>query len=367
MKKTKIFNVVVVTLIFYSLFLSACQNTNTSTNEIVESVSGNEIVENVSDNNSSTTVGSPINEAETQPSEYDLLMENPTEPISRYGCNGVYVYDLIQMINDGEEFFVYIETNENNDEDLSNTLLWAISDNNLNKKVVDSFYIVDLSTLNSAEQDSILNYFVPGTVYAVKGNEVVSAFSKIPEKDSEDYIEKYHSLFQTWVYSTFVSVDNHGLETIAYETILGNIENKESFCIYIGRDSCKYCRVFTPTLEAVLEDNELNCDIYYFFTQDYKNAIENDEDGAQEKWDSVKENLGIKYTPSFIFYKDGEPIYYENFTGSEYFDAATTEEKNEIMSIAYDNFIQFLNNNEVIKNQVETQSTEECEDSEPCE
>ena len=281
--------------------------------------------------------------------ESDPLHNEATMQKSRYGLTGIYVYDLVEIFEDGLDFFIYVENSENENENLSNALKWGIEENNIECENV-GLYLVDFSSLNSAEQDKLLEYFIPGTVYAVSNREIVSSFTKIPEDDIDNYQEEYNKLFSNWIYSTKIGINDYGLKIINMEEITKKIENKEEFALYIGRPSCKYCRIFTPQLEEIVKDenNQINIPIYYFYTQDYKNKINDEKGNAQEEWDKVKETLGIQYTPSFVVYKGEEKIQYDNFIGDDYFDT-DKDNKVQLLEDGKNDFLKFLQENGLLE------------------
>lgn len=292
--------------------------------------------------------------------ELDALYDLATEQSARYGATGIYVYELLETIESGESFYVYVENELESNVDLKNAITYALENKNVNCQV--PFYVIDFSSLNETEQEKILEYFVPGTVYSVKDKKVVSSFTKIPEETVEDYTTQYNSFFEKWMYSTMIDIDMHSIkEIISYEDILTKIENKETFAIYVGRDTCKFCKVFTKPMQEVLKENDFEYPIYYFYTQSYKNAIDNEEENGQETWDSVKETLGFNYTPSFIVYKDGIPTYYDNFVGSEYFDADDIQ-KEELNKATKEDFYDFLNDNSFIKECIDVDCPDDCPD-----
>ena len=288
-------------LIITVLGLVGCSNEKVATTIIEE--------ETVSDNQ--------LNEESNTISD-NKVAEKSTVQTSKYGLSGITVEDF-EKIFQTQDFFIYVATSYESNEDLTNSLKWAFEEKNVS--ILSESFIIDFSTLNEREQETLLTYFVPGTIYSVSSG-VIDAFKEVPTADSETYEEDYNSLLQKWLYSKMIGVDYHGLDTITYEEILNKIEEKETFLVYIGRDSCKYCKIFTPIMTTILEESNLQTPIYYFFTQEYKNKINEEVSGAQEEWDAIKSRLGIEYTPSFIFYKNGEPTYYESFLEDDYLEAS---------------------------------------------
>ena len=355
MKKTNKLKIkkIVATFLISIVSLSTLVGCNNSQDnweqaEIKENVeTGND---SVSGNNAIDTQANGVS-VEEKEHELDPLYDDATMQKSRYGLDGIFVYDLVEIFEDGLDFFIYIENSENENENLSNAIKWGIEENNIENNDI-AFYLIDFSTLNSAEQEKLLEYFIPGTTYCVSNREIVSSFTKIPEDNVENYQEEYNNLFANWFYSTQVGIKDYGLEFISIEDVKLKIENKEKFALYIGRPSCKYCRIFTPQLEEIISDetNQLNIPIYYFYTQEYKNNINDEIEGSQETWDEVKDYLGIQYTPSFVVYnndENGEKLKYENFIGDDYIDA-NEEEKATLLEEGKNDLLAFLIDNELL-------------------
>lgn len=59
------------------------------------------------------------------------------------------------------------------------------------------------------------------------------------------------------------------------------INNKETFAVYFGFDSCPWCRSVIPTLIEVAKDNNIE-KIYYVDVKDIRDTIEINEDGQLE-------------------------------------------------------------------------------------
>ncbi|MDO5111172.1 MAG: hypothetical protein Q4E65_02590 [Clostridia bacterium] len=120
-------------------------------------------------------------------------------------------------------------------------------------------------------------------------------------------------VFNRFFENGLVSPHDHGMTIVTYEQVQQKIQSGEAFLLYIGRDTCPQCRLFTPNLTSVLASAALQAPAYYFYTQDYETAINNRVDGAQETWDGVKAALGIRGTPSLLYFKDGKSTAFDSF------------------------------------------------------
>lgn len=120
-------------------------------------------------------------------------------------------------------------------------------------------------------------------------------------------------VFNRFFENGLVAPNDHGLTIVTYDKVEEMIENGETFLLLIGRDTCPQCKLFSPNLETVLGEDALQIPQYYFYTQDYETAINNREEGAQEKWDGVKASLGIRGTPSLLLFQDGKTSSFESF------------------------------------------------------
>jgi len=78
------------------------------------------------------------------------------------------------------------------------------------------------------------------------------------------------------------------------------INDKESFVVYIGRASCKFCSITSASLDEVADEAlpvyDLELEPYYQTPQ----------------YDEIKEEFGIYYVPSFKYIEKGELKYHMN-------------------------------------------------------
>ncbi len=119
--------------------------------------------------------------------------------------------------------------------------------------------------------------------------------------------------FNRFFENGLVAPNDHGLTVVTYEQVRKKMESGEAFLLYIGRDTCPQCRLFTPNLTSVLAQAALQTPQCYFYTQAYETAINNRAEGAQETWDDVKAALGIRGTPSLLYFKDGKSTAFDAF------------------------------------------------------
>lgn len=131
-------------------------------------------------------------------------------------------------------------------------------------------------------------------------------------------------------------MDDHGLQMfMTYEELKEKQNNKETFVVYIGRQTCPYCAILTPVLEEKKEFVSSEVSFYYFNVINYKQAILDEVEGAQERWDSLKEEVGFTYIPCILYYKDGklENGFY-SFLGKDYSQCEDEQKKVEMMDEA---------------------------------
>ena len=80
--------------------------------------------------------------------------------------------------------------------------------------------------------------------------------------------------------------------------IRSKITNRESFILYIGRESCPDCQRFAPNLAVAIQKS--NKIVYY---------LDNDSSEKREITDFARE-MNIKTVPNLTFYKDGNNYNY---------------------------------------------------------
>ncbi|MET1180507.1 thioredoxin family protein [Peribacillus simplex] len=77
------------------------------------------------------------------------------------------------------------------------------------------------------------------------------------------------------------------------------IKEKENFWVYIGRPTCDECDKFSPVLNEVLKEN--NIQVYYYNTDKER------EENEKEMVNQINK-LGVKTVPTMINFKKGKVI-----------------------------------------------------------
>ena len=279
--------------------------------------------------------------------------DSATPQKNAYGAVGEEVWRILEDVSNGSQFYVYAENGSGENPQISDALTFAAEKGNADFGA--PVYTFDFKTLSESEQNAVLKIFVPGTVYAVKDGKVISSF--VPEDTSSDAGSSaslteaqktggYRSQFLTWVYNCGISENSHGLSYITYDQILQYQKEGKKFAVYVGRESCRDCRAFTPVLEQAVKDVPTSdVPVYYFYTQSYKSAILAGTDGAQEKWDSVKKTLGIDGTPSFIVYGGKKPVYFGKWGSTDIFESGTDAERGADQKKVLGDFETFMEEN----------------------
>ena len=312
---------------------------------------------------SSSTVNT-MNEVEETP---DPFYELATMQESKFGFDGVFAYELMEKMAN-EEFFFYLYDSTTPDTLMEELLNWGFTEENID--VLAKGYIIDFSTLTDVEKERIREVFPHNTLYALQNGTIVSTFKDyplIPKEDSLDYDMEYKMAIENWIYGTMVGVNNHGFETITYEELLEKIANEEIFMLYAGRNSCKFCQVFTPILQNIVEtydfyspeDETTIVPLYYLDTQCYYNDIVYEKEGAKETWENVKETLDLDFVPGFLLFItyweiDLDPtqhIYsskqFESHITSPYFTSDITQ-KSEMINACMEELYKILDDKLVI-------------------
>lgn len=90
------------------------------------------------------------------------------------------------------------------------------------------------------------------------------------------------------------------------------IAGKKEFILYIGRSSCHYCAIVSASLDKFADQGlpiySLELERYY----------------PSKEYDSIKEELGIVYVPSFKYIKNGATVYNLNSPlNDQYFESGS--------------------------------------------
>ncbi|MBP7912681.1 MAG: thioredoxin [Streptococcus sp.] len=83
-------------------------------------------------------------------------------------------------------------------------------------------------------------------------------------------------------------------QTISISELEEKLDRQDDFILYIGRETCPYCRAFVPKLTQAVE--ETGKTVFYLDS-------ENDPDG---KIDLFRQVSGLKTVPSLTYFKSGK-------------------------------------------------------------
>ncbi|HFI0273151.1 TPA: thioredoxin domain-containing protein [Streptococcus suis] len=83
-------------------------------------------------------------------------------------------------------------------------------------------------------------------------------------------------------------------QEISIEDLEEKLGTDEDFILYIGRETCPYCRAFVPKLHQAAKETEIP--VLY---------IDSDEDPTG-KLELFRQASGIKTVPSLTYFKDGK-------------------------------------------------------------
>lgn len=83
-------------------------------------------------------------------------------------------------------------------------------------------------------------------------------------------------------------------QKISMDQLEEKVEAQEDFLLYIGRESCSYCRVFVPKLTKAIKETHKT--VYY---------VDSNEEEEGQIQDFSQKN-GIKTVPSLVYYQSGQ-------------------------------------------------------------
>lgn len=295
------------------------------------------------------TANAPVAEEEAPVEAMDEPVEEVkteyTMPENDMGLINVTVGDLKALADNSEVFYLYVDGGEAvpyDYEALKEGVVTLLKD----YEFPADFYYVNASILPEEEyavlKDVLAMDEVPvqsdeeistyGGIYAFENGAVKnSRYDFVPSEENKNIANKVIN----FIFESDLFTNDHGWEVVTFEQLREKIDSGEKFMVYIGRDTCPYCMPFAKSLVTALEDSPANLPIYYFYTQSYKTAINNAEDGAQEEWDAVKADIGFQYTPSLLVFEGGEQILVCDLgMGSEYFDMSDSEKQAERDKVA---------------------------------
>ena len=155
--------------------------------------------------------------------------------------------------------------------------------------------------------------------------------------------------------------ENIGLsiEEIKHEDYKVLLENKESFILYVGRSTCPDCERFEPVLDSI----QFKSEIKHIDTQSYKDAITNEEDGAQDAYDSFKSDVGYEWIPYVCAIKDGQVISEFDFEFPEKFSDLSKEDATAYIEDMHSRFVKWLveYQNQIYQTDMEIIDEDACE------
>ena len=110
------------------------------------------------------------------------------------------------------------------------------------------------------------------------------------------------------------------------------MERKDSFFLYIGRDSCVYCQ----SLVTALCDSKTNIDIVYLNTQEYKDMIDDPDSEVSEEgellYNLFKEKYGYEYIPYLCYVEDGKIVDHYDIGYPEDYEKSSNFSKNMFLN-----------------------------------
>ena len=261
-----------------------------------------------------------------------------TMPENEMGLANATVADIQKLVEDAGSFYLYVDGGEAvpyDYEALNQGVVTLLKD----YEFPADFYYVNASILPEEEYavlkaalgveeaevaEGVATY---GGLYAFENGALKNTrYDFVPSEENT----KISSKVVNFVFESDLFTNDHGWELVTYEQLKEKRDSGEKFMVYVGRDTCPYCMPFASSLVTALETSPANVPVYYFYTQSFKTAINRAEDGAQEAWDAVKEDIGFQYTPSLLVFEGGEQILAcDSGVGSEYFDMTDDEKQVE--------------------------------------
>ena len=284
-----------------------------------------------------------VTESEPVPEVVEETAPEYTLPENDMGLTNATVGDIQGLVADGEAFYLYVDGGEAvpyDYEALNQGVVTLLKD----YEFPEEFYYVDASILPDEEyamlKDAIAGEEVQvaegvttfAGLYAFENGAVKNTrYDFVPSEENTNISGKVTN----FVFESDLFTNDHGWELVTYEQLKEKRDSGEKFMVYVGRDTCPYCMPFAKCLVTAFETSPANIPVYYFYTQSYKTAINNAEEGAQEAWDAVKADIEFEYTPSLLVFEGGEQILAcESGVGSDYFEMSDSEKQVERDKIA---------------------------------
>jgi len=270
-------------------------------------------------------VEQPAEAAPTPEPEPEIAYTLPQNDVE-LGTAGATVGELLELQKGGKPFYLYIDGEAPYDYaaleqgiiNLYKDYIFPAEFYYTNESAIAPEELEQLSAglgLSPAEVEGVSTY---SGLYAFENGALKnSRFDFVPGEENANI----PSSVINFIFESDLFRNDHGWEMISYEDLTARIDSGVRFMVYVGRDTCPYCAPFAKCLEAALAARPANLPLVYFYTQDYKTAINNAVDGAQEEWDGIKEAVGFQFTPSLLVFEGGEQVMaYGGGIDSAYFE-----------------------------------------------
>ena len=85
-------------------------------------------------------------------------------------------------------------------------------------------------------------------------------------------------------------------QELSIDQVENKLANKDSFFLYVGRESCQYCRAFVPKLSQTVEQTQQT--VYY---------LDSEEDPTGQLEQFLKAS-GIETVPSLLYIEGGKAV-----------------------------------------------------------
>lgn len=121
---------------------------------------------------------------------------------------------------------------------------------------------------------------------------------------------KYLLLLIAVISITLIGCAKQGYKTITYNELQKKIENKETFILFVGRESCSACSIYKEILNERANDHK-GINFYYIDLDSL----------SEEEINKIDSTYDYSATPtSFIIEKGEMPTSFDKFTGYNIFD-----------------------------------------------
>ena len=113
----------------------------------------------------------------------------------------------------------------------------------------------------------------------------------------------------------------------------------------------------------MLDSIQFKSEIKHIDTQSYKDAITNEEDGAQDAYDSFKSDVGYEWIPYVCAIKDGQVISEFDFEFPEKFSDLSKEDATAYIEDMHSRFVKWLveYQNQIYQTDMEIIDEDACE------